>query len=190
MSKGKNGLESVTISGGETSVTLDGNSWDRFVEKAKAAAGQDEENEISEAEDAREIGEELIPQYHQHLQDARILYLFTTKKRTKNGKLTLATASKATSIMRFIGRGVNFVLLFGKEEWKDLTYKQRVALVDHELCHCEAKYTDDGEREWTIRGHDVEEFSEVVERHGLWLSDLREMAHAIEQLSLPMNDAA
>lgn len=34
-----------------------------------------------------------------------------------------------------------------------------------------------------IRGHDVEEFREVVERHGAWKPDLAEFAEAL-QLSL------
>lgn len=49
-----------------------------------------------------------------------------------------------------------------------LSDAQRVALVDHELCHCTVN--EDGVP--TLLHHDVEEFGQVVERHGLWKPDL------------------
>jgi hypothetical protein len=65
----------------------------------------------------------------------------------------------------------------------------RMALVDHELSHCwfatvdndgvTQKFHQDGSPWWTIRGHDLEEFCGVVERHGLWSEDLRAMARVI-----------
>jgi hypothetical protein len=61
------------------------------------------------------------------------------------------------------------VLVFNWQAWAQLTPPQRIALVDHELAHCEQ--TDAG---WTMAGHDVEEFRSIVGRWGLWTPDLRE----------------
>ena len=32
---------------------------------------------------------------------------------------------------------------------------------------------------WRVRGHDVEEFEEIVARHGVWKRDLERFAEAI-----------
>lgn len=62
---------------------------------------------------------------------------------------------------------------------------QKAALIDHELCHCDY---DDVEEVAGIRGHDVEEFREIIERYGLWRQDLVEIAPAFQravQMGLP-----
>ena len=64
--------------------------------------------------------------------------------------------------------------------WSQFNEKQRVALVDHELCHGtvavnaegETKEQEDGRPVYRVRKHDVEEFREIVERYGLWKADL------------------
>jgi hypothetical protein len=64
--------------------------------------------------------------------------------------------------------------------WTTLSKEQRVALVDHELCHFEVEYPDDDEKQRTIHitGHDVEEFTAVIERHGAWRPPLEDLARA------------
>jgi hypothetical protein len=49
---------------------------------------------------------------------------------------------------------------------------QRVALVDHELCHFGREEDDKGNRSWVLVSHDIEEFKGIVERWGLWRPDL------------------
>lgn len=150
------------------------------------------EVKITKADEAAEVGRELIEQYHRHLEDATIQYLFTSAKRTKAGRVVLGTAARANPILKYFssdkyGIGADFVLLFSLDEWFALNEAQRAALVDHELCHCSGEYDDNREQwTWSIRGHDVEEFAEVIERHGLWRRDLEQMASAIDQLRLPL----
>lgn len=63
-----------------------------------------------------------------------------------------------------------------------------MALLDHELCHAapslddetlDVKYDERGRPVWRVRKHNIEEFTEVVERHGLWKKDLERFAEAI-----------
>lgn len=49
-----------------------------------------------------------------------------------------------------------------------LSDAQCVALVDHEFCHCQVNAAGVP----VLVHHDVEEFGQVVERHGLWKPDL------------------
>jgi hypothetical protein len=152
---------------------------------------------------AQEVGVRLIREHHIHLEEARILWLFTTAKRKKCDRVRLASAKKLSAMERYLSSGnesvetgYDFIGLIGVREWEGLTDQQRVALVDHELCHM-AVFLKDGELnrwrrfdpnydvlsdeiEWRygVRGHDLEEFTEVIERHGLWSADRQEFAEA------------
>lgn len=99
------------------------------------------------------------------------------------GRVLLGRAKKAGDLVQHFG-AVDFVLVLQRQEWSRLNDKQRKALIDHELCHCVEVRAKDGLR-WGLRGHDLEEFTVIVERHGLWLKDLEWFVRrATPQLSL------
>lgn len=133
---------------------------------------------------AEAIAGPIIAEHHIHLARARILFLFTSATRTTKGQLVLATASKLTARERFFTSGAlagdpeadpyDFLILIGQREWSLLTHAERIALVDHELSHC----IDDG-GVWAVRGHDVEEFRELIERRGLWNPSLQLFGGAV-----------
>jgi len=68
--------------------------------------------------------------------------------------------------------------------FKNLSEEGKVALVDHELSHFNKPLKDKrGSLIWTIRDHDVCEFSDVVRRHNICMSNLRAIADdGMEQL--------
>lgn len=59
-------------------------------------------------------------------------------------------------------------------------------MIDHELCHCEVALDANGETKldeqgrtcYRIRKHDIEEFKDVVSRHGVYTRELEEFARA------------
>ncbi len=58
-------------------------------------------------------------------------------------------------------------------------------LLDHELSHFTAPSADKhGNLRWAIREHDLQEFSEVVRRHGICTGDHRRLIAAAGQLDL------
>lgn len=109
----------------------------------------------------------VIEPLHPQLALAKIGYLFR-EKMERRGQVRLGTAAKASSKVLFL-TGLDFLIEFNWQAWRELTPKQRIALVDHELCHCER---DIEKGVYTLRHHDVEEFSEIVRRWGLWTPDL------------------
>jgi hypothetical protein len=153
---------------------------------------------ITSALEPAEIAKDLIARYHQHLVDARILYLFTTQERKKCDRVRLASAKKFSAMERYLSSlhlegeasasvdaGADFLILFDVNQWSIMHDDQHVALTDHELCHC-AKVEvvtrhDDIELVWGIRGHDVEEFHAVLERHGFWRPEIQTLAHVVQQ---------
>jgi hypothetical protein len=151
--------------------------------------------EIFEADEVADVGRDLIEAYHPHLAEAHIRFLFTSKRRTKCGRVVLGTAQKASGLTAFFSqqrddmgalRPADFIILVSYGEWGALNEAGRRALVDHELLHCGMNENDDGSPEWTINGHDVEAFVDEIERHGLWRQDLVNTAAAIEQMRLPL----
>ena len=144
---------------------------------------------ISRAYDVERIAQPLIDKHHTHLREARILYVFTSKDQKRNGKIVLGKAVKMAEFQQFLSSGDSFdtaegyelVVMIAWNCWGALNVAQRQALVDHELCHFERNEKDTG---WAIRGHDVEEFTEVIARHGLWLADVQQFVETAQQLPL------
>jgi hypothetical protein len=147
------------------------------------------------APEARRMGTKLINQYHRHLLNATIVYLFSDQKATKAGRPVMAKTKKLSPLERFLGQGysegddagADYVILFYAEEWGKLTPAQQLALVDHELCHMTVEFDEEtDEPSWGLQGHDLEEFRAVVQRHGLWQPDVEEFAATVQQLSLQL----
>jgi hypothetical protein len=155
------------------------------------------------ASDVRDIAESLIPDFHPHLAEKTILYVFRSEASEKKGRVVLGTARKVSGLNAYLafrdmlesqdlsqrllpaltGEARQsapaapsfYVIEIAHDTWLRLEGPQRIALVDHELAHI----GDDG-----MVGHDVEEFREVIERHGLWKPDLKEFAKAMRQTPL------
>ena len=137
------------------------------------------------SQEVKAIAGELILEHHKHLSSARIAYLFADRGSKKLGKVLVGKAAKASDLIAHFGQ-VDFIIIINRETWDALTLRQRDALVDHELCHCRMTLTKKGETRWWIRSHDVEEFAEVIERHGLWEPDLEKFVKASLQAELPL----
>jgi hypothetical protein len=105
-----------------------------------------------------------------------------------DGRLTLGKCKKASDLDRELA-AFDFVIVLNMEFWQSADVKdwQRRALLDHELCHATVKLDEAGdpvidERGRTVfrtRKHDIEEFSQVVARHGCYKRDLEHFARAL-----------
>jgi len=121
-----------------------------------------------------------------HLQFAEILWLYTSKALKDRGRSVVAKVTKVSELAQamMVGdsdEGVpDFVVVVSADKWETLTEQQQAAVVDHELCHM---YMADCAIP-TLLPHDLQEFRGVVERHGLYTSDLSMMAASM-QMSLP-----
>jgi hypothetical protein len=133
---------------------------------------------------------------YSHLEEARIGVLWTNVERVKDGLLTLGMAQlvrisgdkwtsgrSAQQLREWFGDWwdaeldpyPDFVLIFygpAAAEMNDATF---CALLSHELRHCgqkrdrygELKFDENGDPEFAMQGHDVEEFISVVEDFGI-----------------------
>lgn len=142
--------------------------------------------------DAAELlAEHLISAYHQRLAGLKIAFLYKGEeedpdkpkkfKPVRSGrKQTWAKTAKVTDKWRELAEeDYRFVIEFDRAIWDELSLQQQEALVDHELCHC----GNDADGCY-MRQHDLEEFREIVDRHGFWKDDVRDFAEA----TLPLFD--
>jgi Putative phage metallopeptidase len=154
---------------------------------------------FEEANEVKEIAEELIDKYHPHLKDAKELigYYFRDGASDWAGK-----AKKCTAFERFV-TGKMLLIFINSDAWKAMKHDQRVALVDHELCHFSRKSIQDVDpktgkwieiydpadkaESWSIREHDVEEFSDIIKRHGLWDTGIEKFAAAVREADYQMS---
>lgn len=156
------------------------------------------------APEVAKIADELILKHHDHLNrvDVTIKCLFRHPAAKSHGRVVYGKAGKVGGRSAYLvalehdvrvdeGEPVDFfVIEIAHEPWQGLTESQRRALVDHELCHLDVELDDiSGDRKLGTRGHDLEEFREVVQRHGLWqpsVAKFTEVAKAA-QLAFPIN---
>jgi hypothetical protein len=137
----------------------------------------DKEESYHDAEQPAAIGKVLVDAVHTDLERASIAYVFKEKMTTRD-RVVWGKASKAGGEIEFFN-GYDFVLKFNWQQWRRLSAMQRVALVDHELAHCGQEVDDKGARKWVMVSHDIEEFSGIVRRWGLWRPDLVVFAGAV-----------
>lgn len=135
--------------------------------------------------------EKIVHEHHSALRDARIALAWCTSwKPDVDGRVTLGKCKKASDLDREL-MAFDFVILLRRSFWRDseVSDAQRLALLDHELCHAAVKYDQHGEPEeddrgrivYRIRKHDIEEFADIVERHGLYKRDLERFFQALQR---------
>lgn len=145
---------------------------------------------FSEAPEVAELAREIIRKDHPHLdaEDIRIVYLFVDPPPESKGKLVFGRCRKVTGLNAFLARenaprdedeepdfgDPFFVIEIAERVWQVLEPHQRRALVDHELCHAAVIRDEEDVPKLSIRPHDVEEFTDIVNRHGLWEEGLQD----------------
>ena len=110
-------------------------------------------------------------------------------KSDQDGRLILGKCVKASDLQRELV-ACDFVILLNREVWEfDFDDDKRRALMDHELCHAAVACDEEGEPKedergrmvWRTRKHDIEEFQQIIERHGCYKKDLEHFAEAMEK---------
>jgi hypothetical protein len=143
-------------------------------------------NPDEDAERIHPLIAELVKDHHSHLSAARIGAAWRRKlKRDKDGLLVLGKCKKASDCDREF-HDLDFVIILNQEAWSMLNDAQRRALVDHELMHANVardKYGSpkedvNGRAVYRVRKHDVEEFRDIITRHGCYKADLEAFVRA------------
>ena len=148
-------------------------------------------SQFMKASDVNDIANEIIARHHPHLVGIPFYYVFHPKaKMEAKTHMVLAKASKLSGLPALLARNMLpqfdfgdsqdaecFVISVAFDAWEKLSASQRRALIDHELMHCGI----DQDEKLYLHPHDIEDFGDIMRRHGLWKPDLREFARAISQ---------
>lgn len=128
--------------------------------------------------------DDVINNYHPHLRDASIGYLLRRGNWRSRGSVVTGRAIVSPDHWRLL-TGYDLVLMINETVWQSLGEKGRDVLLDHELAHFTPPVTDkSGKLKWGTRDHDLREFSEVVKRHGVCLSDHKVFVEAAGQMNI------
>jgi hypothetical protein len=130
---------------------------------------------------------ELVAAHHREIIDAKIALCWNLNWQPDvDGRVILGQCREVFEL-----EGFDFVIVLHFGFWSDLltTDQQRRALLDHELCHATVQLDERGEPKvdernrvvYRIRRHDLEEFSEIAERHGCWKRDIEGFARALDR---------
>lgn len=111
---------------------------------------------------------EVRDEFFSELQNAKIKCLFDTKKRSKGGKIVLATIKKTNDLLKHLTvdeakseEGFDYIIFIDKIAWDNIAHEDRVRLLRHELRHSEV-LIDDVKDPYKIVPHDIEDFIEEV----------------------------
>lgn len=126
------------------------------------------------SEEVKTIAEKVLNKLTIH---AKIAYVASYKKSLWLGKCQLVPA-----IFKLL-TGYDYIIYVNVEGYEDLSYKQKEALLFHELEHIGWKQNkkDPEIGKWTTRRHDMEEFNSVVQKYGRWLGDVEEFSTSLKE---------
>lgn len=130
-------------------------------------------------EKGKEIAEKMIPNYHPHLATAKIGYICRNQASKKAGNPVSGAVYKMQGKFGFL-TGFDLVMEVALDVWNELSPSQRYALIDHLLTRISGEEDEEtGEYRWKLIPPDIQEFTEVAERHGQWNEGLVEMEKAL-----------
>ena len=130
---------------------------------------------------------ELALKLHAHLERAKIFAVGKprgSKTMCCGGIGTLVKISKTIrALVRDDLGDAHYLAVLGLDKWRALDAEAKKRVLDHLLCHGLGQ--DSETDEWKLAPHDVQEFTAVIQRHGLDGSPgLRSFVQAAKQLKL------
>ena len=126
----------------------------------------------------KDMAGKLIKKHHAHLEGVPIAYVLKEgevgKKiveTLKGKKATIVKARKQSELNLYL-TGYDFVVETNERLWDLLSVEAQEACLDTALCHMK----HDSEKGFYLMDTPIQTFPEIVERHGLWNQDLKEMS--------------
>lgn len=139
--------------------------------------------ELSRAKDLESICERIIDSFYPQLYGVDILCVLRSSK-FPDRPTTIARIEKISGLKAFLwskrdgAQDSFFLIQLVVPLWNDRTPSQQVAILDHEICHIDI---DPETANLGLRDHSIEEFPEVVERHGAYHDGLVLFHHALQR---------
>ncbi len=144
---------------------------------------------FDKSETVEALAKDLIRKYHPELANLEIVYLWKNKLMVKGGKEVIAQITKASALIKSLTH-YDVIVIVSYPAFNQLTDKQQRACIDHELSHVLIEEDIAGNPKIQIVAHDVEEFGSVIERHGLYMSDLVMLGRVVQSVLIREKNGA
>jgi predicted metallopeptidase len=137
--------------------------------------------EIVEAPEVEKIGDEVIQDKGLALDDIEIAYI---KVYPNLSKTKVATCRVANHREHFFTDGADYIISVSGDIWDNLDDKRKRILIWHELEHIHFEYSETrGEYNFKTRNHDVEDFQNIIEKHGVdWFDEMKEIVASFHDM--------
>lgn len=126
----------------------------------------------SKAPEVEQIAGDLIKKHHPHLEGVKICYLFRSGRWSARKKPVRGKALIAPLLWQHIG-GFELIVVINKTIFESMAEIGQIVMVDNEISSFEppeAKVF--GKKNWRLREHDICEYSDVLSRHNVCVSNL------------------
>lgn len=155
----------------------------------KRARAEKEPTLIGDLESGHEILRGLIAQFHTHLASVKVRLLCVNKSIKVGGRERPGKVQKTNPLTRFLTRDeetgdeADVLVMVSLPAWNPAPLEERTAMLDHLLSMIEATEDEDnGSIKLTIVSPQVQEFAEVIERRGLYNTDIQDLANVVQAL--------
>ena len=138
--------------------------------------------EIVEAPEIKKLGDKVIQNKGLALDDIGIAYI---KVYPNLSKTKVATCRVANHREHFFTDGADYIISVSGDIWDNLDDKRKRILIWHELEHVKPEYSEDrGEYNYKLRNHDIEDFADIIEQHGVnWFDDMKEIVASFHDMN-------
>lgn len=132
------------------------------------------------------VANKIIAQHRKDLAMLKICYMFRETAAISDDKTIAGMCCKVDDRNKTV-HAFDFLIEIAKDVWDEASDEFRLALIDHELGHVGIRYNapnepamdeKTGRLKTYVRRHDVEEFEDVLERHGAYHKGLRDFLDA------------
>jgi hypothetical protein len=136
--------------------------------------------------EVEDLAKQIIAQNRSNLSILKFTYVFRPEAAVTDGHVIAGMCVKVDDRNWSIHKS-DFIIEIAKDVWEEASDEFKLAIVDHELGHAGIHMDEEGqpkmdERSGRIRTfcrrHDIEEFEDVLERHGLYHKGLRDFMSA------------
>lgn len=125
-----------------------------------------------------QVVEALVSTHHPHLEEARIGVVLRDTVGSSRGVPQQGGVQLVGAVHQVL-LDLDFLVWVAADAWSGLTLSEKLALLDHQLCHCQMS-----QGRCYLRGHDVEEFQAIIERYGSYTPALQQAEEGLREASL------
>ncbi len=137
--------------------------------------------EIEEAPEVEKLGDQVIQDKGLALDDIGIHYI---KVYPNLSKTKVATCRVANHREHHFTGGADYIISVSGDIWDNLDDKRKEILIWHELEHIKPEFNEKkGEYNYKLRNHDIEDFANIIEKHGVnWFDEMKDIVASFHDM--------